>query len=143
MVVIWVYIPPPPRPAFSPFLSQFLPETLFNSFKQSTLMYKQPSAAGTGWWTGEPSSLASSHSQQPFKLISKQFGLTTLHTMEVFKLAGFFTTADKKKEIVQSTLTVSVTAIRFCFFVIALVKLMWQYSGSQSNTNGKSNRFGT
>lgn len=40
MVVIWVYIPPPPRPAFSPFLSQFLPETLFTSFKQSTFMYK-------------------------------------------------------------------------------------------------------
>ena len=62
-------------------------------------MYKQPSAAGTGWWTGEPSSLASSHGQQPFKLISKQFGLTTLHTMEVFKLAGFFTTANRKDSI--------------------------------------------
>lgn len=42
MVVIWVYIPPPLRTAFSPFLSQLLPENLFTGFKQSALMYKQP-----------------------------------------------------------------------------------------------------
>lgn len=41
MAIFWLYIPPPLRTAFSPFLSQFLPETLFTSFKQSAFMYKQ------------------------------------------------------------------------------------------------------
>lgn len=96
VVVIWVYIPPPPRPAFSPFLSQFLPETLFPSFKQSTFMYKQPlshlqqqvQAGGQGSPLAWPAHRANNISNSPASNYSSQL-YTPFETWNFFKLARF------------------------------------------------------